>query len=93
MHEKSLFYQSQVSVTLEAELKEINLQIEKAKQTEESAIQQAKTADKAELAKALLRGESQHFGAALFNRGEYALHELDLLAQRHPTSQRRRCSD
>ena len=53
MHEKSLFYQSQVSVTLEAELKEINLQIEKAKQTEESAIQQAKTADKAELAKAL----------------------------------------
>ena len=38
-------------------------------------------------------GESQHFGAALFNRGEYALHELDLLAQRHPTSQRRRCSD
>ena len=38
-------------------------------------------------------GESQHFGAALFNRGEYALHELDLLAQRHPTSQRRRCND
>ena len=38
-------------------------------------------------------GESRHFGAALFNRGEYALHELDLLAQRHPTSQRRRCND
>ena len=53
MHEKSLFYQSQVSVTLETELKEINLQIEKARQTEESAIQQAKTADKAELAKAI----------------------------------------
>ena len=30
-------------MTLEAELKEINLQIEKAKQTEESAIQQALT--------------------------------------------------
>ena len=53
MHEKSLFYQSQVSVTLDAELKEINVQIDKAKETEESAIQQAKTADKAELAKAL----------------------------------------
>ena len=28
-------------------------------------------------------GESQHFGSALFQRGEYALHELDQLVQRH----------
>eukprot|EP00747_Dinoflagellata_sp_TGD_P150832 gnl/TRDRNA2_/TRDRNA2_177152_c1_seq5.p1 gnl/TRDRNA2_/TRDRNA2_177152_c1~~gnl/TRDRNA2_/TRDRNA2_177152_c1_seq5.p1 ORF type:complete len:128 (-),score=22.58 gnl/TRDRNA2_/TRDRNA2_177152_c1_seq5:72-455(-) len=28
-------------------------------------------------------GESQHFGAALFQRGEYAMHELDDLAERH----------
>lgn len=29
-------------------------------------------------------GESQHFGAPLFQRGEYAMHELDQLVQRHP---------
>ena len=30
------------------------------------------------------QGESQHFGAPLFQRGEYAVHELDQPAQRHP---------
>ena len=29
-------------------------------------------------------GEAQHFGAPLFQRGDYAMHELDQLAQRHP---------
>ena len=28
---------------------------------------------------------SQQFGAPLFQRGEYALHELSQLAHRHPT--------
>ena len=28
-------------------------------------------------------GKSQHFGAPLFQRGEYAMHELSQLAQRH----------
>lgn len=29
-------------------------------------------------------GESQHFGGPLFQRGDFALHELNHLAQRHP---------
>merc|ERR1740121_245561 len=29
-------------------------------------------------------GESQHYGAPLFQRGLYAKHELDGVAQRHP---------
>merc|ERR1712060_232064 len=28
-------------------------------------------------------GESQHFGAPLFKRGEYVLHELEQVVQRH----------
>ena len=31
-------------------------------------------------------GESQHFGAPVFKRAEYALHELDRLVHRHPDS-------
>ena len=53
MHEKALFYQSQVAVTLRDELLEIELQIEKAVESREGALAQARTADKAELAKAL----------------------------------------
>ena len=30
-------------------------------------------------------GISAHFGAPLFERGNYTLHELDRLSQRHPT--------
>jgi hypothetical protein len=29
-------------------------------------------------------GESQHFGAPLFQRGEYAMHELQRVSERHP---------
>ena len=53
MHEKALFYQSQVAVTLRDELLEIENQIEKAVESREGALAQARTADKAELAKAL----------------------------------------
>ena len=29
-------------------------------------------------------GDAQHFGATLFQRGEYVMHELEQLRQRHP---------
>ena len=32
-------------------------------------------------------GTSSHFGAPLFERGEYVLHELDALAGRHPSDE------
>merc|ERR1712187_262775 len=31
-------------------------------------------------------GDAQHFGASLFQRGEYVMHELEQLQQRHPES-------
>ena len=55
MHEKAVYYQTQVSDDLRREIVEIQREIDKEEAGREDALAQAKTGDKAELARALHR--------------------------------------
>ena len=55
MHEKAVYYQTQVSDELRREIVEIQREIDKEEAGREDALAQAKTGDKAELARALHR--------------------------------------
>jgi len=71
MHEKAVFYQNQVAETLEKEVAQMDVQIEEAINSREDSLAQARTGEKATLAKALHLALESLKQAKLYKDHEY----------------------